>query len=216
MDSPQTETEMHSGINLKSTFAKVASVFLFGMLVVTCSAANADIIEFIATGAQGEGLLAGNIDPVTGSSGAGAIGESGVRFDTDSNTLFVDVLWGAANGFSDLTGEILMLHLHGPTPSLAPDNFGEVNTDILVNLGNSNEFNNSPSNGGLVDNFFLSNQEAGYLLSGRTYINVHTALYPAGEIRGYLLPLGTGIPEPSSASLLGLLVVATSVRRRRK
>lgn len=207
---------MQSGISLKSTFAKVASVFLFGMLVVTCSAANADIIEFIATGAQGEGLLPGNIDPVTGSNGSGAIGVSGVRFDTDSNTLFVDVLWGSENGFSDLTGEITLLHLHGPTPSLAPDNFGEVNTDILVNLGNSSEFDSSPTGGGLVDNFFLSNTEADYLLSGRTYINVHTALYPAGEIRGYLLPVGTGIPEPSAVTLISVLAVASIVRRRRK
>lgn len=206
------ETVMRSKIKVKSI---IVNFLLLGVLLTASPTSKADVVEFFATGAQGVGLLPGNIDPVTGSNGSGDIGESGLWFDTDTNILHVDIEWGSENGFSDLTGEIILLHLHGPTPSLAPDNFGEVNTDILVNLGNSFNFDSSATGGGLIDQFFLSNTEADYLLSGRTYINVHTDLYPAGEIRGYLLPVGSGIPEPASATLIGLIALMTCRYRRR-
>jgi hypothetical protein len=43
---------------------------------------------------------------------------------------------------------------------------------------------------------------------GETYLNVHTDLFPTGEIRGFL------VPEPASLSLLGLGMLATLRRRR--
>ena len=105
--------------------------------LLTGVTAEADIVEFIATGEQGEGLLPGNISPGTTSTGSGAIGNTGILFDTDTNILSVDIGWGSENGFSDLTGEVTLLHLHGPTPSLPPFNFGEINPDVLVNLAGS-------------------------------------------------------------------------------
>ena len=48
--------------------------------------------------------------------------------------------------------------------------------------------------------------------AGRGYFNVHTNLFPAGEIRGFLRP----VPEPGALVLLGLglLAVAITLRRR--
>lgn len=187
------------------------------VLVIACptSFTSADQVEFFLTGAAGDGLLPGNIDPPTSSTGSGGIGSLGIFLDTDSNIISIDIAWGSENGFSDLTGEATLLHLHGPTASLPPFNFGETNMNLIINLGNSLNFNSSASGGGLIDQFFLSNQEEEYLLSGRTYINVHTSMYPMGEIRGYLLPVNA-IPEPGTATLVALSLITLLLNRRHR
>lgn len=38
-----------------------------------------------------------------------------------------------------------------------------------------------------------------YLMAGTAYLNIHTNLFPAGEIRGFLEP----VPEPATMLLLG-------------
>ena len=48
------------------------------------------------------------------------------------------------------------------------------------------------------------------LAAGTTYFNIHTQMFPGGEIRGFLVP--AAIPEPStvgliSAGLVGILVL---------
>lgn len=194
---------------------KTKSLFICCVMVLFCGFVHGDQIQFYLTGAQGDGLLPGNIDPPTSSTGSGDTGPTGIVYDTDSNILSIDILWGSENGYSDLTGEVTLLHLHGPTPSLPPANFGEVNPNIIVNLGNSLNFESSATGGGLDDDFFLSNQQEEWLLEGRTYINVHTAMYDTGELRGYVLPVGFAIPEPSSAIGFGLILLATGRKRSR-
>jgi hypothetical protein len=50
----------------------------------------------------------------------------------------------------------------------------------------------------------------------RAYLNIHTNLYPAGEIRGFIV--ANPIPEPSTYAMLavGLAGVAFVARRKRK
>jgi hypothetical protein len=53
----------------------------------------------------------------------------------------------------------------------------------------------------------------GGLTSGHAYVNIHDALYPAGEVRALLAP----VPEPATAVLTatGLLALGALARRRR-
>jgi len=188
-------------------------VFTFASAVVFAPTdANGDIIEFTPEGAAGTGLLAGNIAPSTSSAGSGDVGTGGIFFDTDTNSLSVDILWGSQNGFSDLTGDVILLHLHGPVDP-GQSGWGQVNTNILVQMQNSLNFDSSGTGGSLVETFFLDDQQEEWLLDSRTYINVHTDLYPNGEIRGYLTNT-SAVPEPASfAILLGL--AGTILMRRR-
>ena len=189
-------------------------VFTFASAIVFAPAnVNGDIIEFIAEGTAGTGLLAGNIAPSTSSTGSGAIGNGGIFFDTDTNELTVDILWGSENGFSDLTGDVILLHLHGPVDP-GQSGWGQVNTNILVQMQNSLNFDSSGSGGSLVETFFLDDQQEEWLLDSRTYINVHTDLYPTGEIRGYLTNT-SAVPEPTSVVLLVGLAGTFLIRRRR-
>ena len=171
---------------------------------------SADIVSFIATGSAGEGLLEGNIDPATGELGTGGIGLTGVTFDTVNELLHVDLKWGSANGYVDLSADVFKLHLHGPTPSSGTDAFGEV-APLLITLSGSSSFNPSRTSGGLNDNFVVDPADVQALLDGRMYFNVHLSDTDTGIIRGYLQP----VPEPGSLMVLGVLAGLGVIRRRR-
>ena len=197
-------------VSLLLTRSLVACLTLFaGHSLIATS--QADIVELYVTGAGGDGLLGTNVDPPATNPGSGGMGPMGITLDTDTNILMVQLLWGLDNGYDTMSGEVTKLHLHGPTADRAPNNFGQVNMNIILNLGNSLNFDPSASAGGLDDSFFISNEEKNWILSGRTYINVHTELNPMGEIRGYVLQ---SVPEPAAALALLVLGVCGLARRR--
>lgn len=48
--------------------------------------------------------------------------------------------------------------------------------------------------------------------AGQAYLNIHSQLFPAGEIRGFL----NALPEPSSLALIGIAALGLAVGRTRR
>ena len=74
----------------------------------------------------------------------------GIFFNTNTNILRIHVLWGSANGFTDLSADVFKLHLHGPTPDAGTAAFGQT-APLLLTLSNSSTFDGSATSGGVND-----------------------------------------------------------------
>lgn len=184
------------------------------LIVVTLavtSSAPAAILLFDLQGKAGAGLLAGNENSVvTGAFGSGGESGAGITYDDASNILTLNFAWGSGNGFTNLTGNATIGHIHGPTVSSGAASFNE-NAGVMIGLDGLAGWNNSASAGGFSNSVTLTAGQETNLLAGQLYLNVHTSTNGGGEIRGNLV----AVPEVSSAmiSILGLGILAG--RRRR-
>lgn len=159
-------------------------------------------------------------NPVNTSPGAGV---AVVTFDLDTLMMRVQA------GFNGLTGNVTMAHIHcctappgnvgvaTPTPSFpgfpagAGVNFGFYDQTFDMSLASSYNGAFITGNGGTVGtalNAFVAGLDA-----GRAYFNIHTSVFPGGEIRGFLQP----IPEPETYAMMlaGLALVGWMAARRR-
>jgi hypothetical protein len=66
------------------------------------------------------------------------------------------------------------------------------------------------TSGSFNSNFVLTPTQLTQVMSGGAYINIHTAGFPGGEIRGQI----AAVPEPGTAALLVLGLAGLSVRKR--
>ena len=118
-----------------------------------------------------------------------------VVLNAAQNQITVDLSW------SGLTAPATASHIHGPAGA------GTNNSVIFPFTGVPNATAGSIPE----QTFSITPTQVGYLFSGYLYMNVHTANFPGGEIRGQLLL----VPEPSAAAILALGLAAPLIARKR-
>lgn len=188
---------------------------LLGLALLCGSPAVAAPIVYVA-------VLDGASEAVPNASGG--TGTATVTVDAVAHTMLVEV------AFSGLGGPTTAAHIHCCT-AVANDGTAGVATvtptfigfptgvtsgvySQLYDLTLAGSFNPAfvTNNGGTV-----ASAEA-VLLAGmaaeKTYLNIHTQLFPGGEIRGFLKV--APVPEPSTLLLSGGAILALATLRRRR
>lgn len=117
---------------------------------------------------------------ITAASGVGL-----VTLDTVTNELQWEIT------YSDLSSAETNAHFHGPAPIGA-----NAGAQIALDLG-------TPKIGSQI----LTEQQKADVLAGLWYVNIHTEIFPGGELRGQV------IPEPVTLSMLGLGGLVLLIRR---
>jgi hypothetical protein len=194
------------------------SIFLAATIgvIAPVSQAQAAILVFTAN------LTGPNEDPPNASS---ATGTTTVTLDDIANTMRVQA------SFSGLIGNVTVAHIHCCTPVPGVGNVG-VATPTPTFPG----FPSGVTSGTydqLFDMTLASSYRAGFITanggttasaeaalfdgikSGKAYLNIHTNVFPGGEIRGFLV----SVPEPSSTLgflALGILGAASTLKRKLK
>jgi hypothetical protein len=140
------------------------------------------------------GLSPSNQVPaVTNSTGSGNTISGGIVLDTSSNILHLAIGYGSAAGFTDLTGVPIAMHIHSPGAT-------NQNANVLVDLSPYNFPAANPTNGGVIFGAIaFPTNSVSNLVAGLSYVNIHTALNPGGEIRGQLIPVIVTNSPPSVA-----------------
>jgi hypothetical protein len=117
---------------------------------------------------------------------------------TGTGTVTLNVSTGAlqVNGtYTGMTSTVMAAHLHGPG---APG----VSAGIMVGLAVTGGTSGTYFGGGTLTPTQVTN-----VMSGLTYLNIHTAMFSGGEIRGQVVAPGSATPyggnPPLSLQLVG-------------
>lgn len=155
------------------------------LLLGSIGSANATLIKFTAS-----------LDGAQASAGIGtgslATGSSIAWFDDVTNEFSWDLSW---SGLANVTAA----HFHGPAGPGA-------NAGVAVGI----DISSNPTAG----NAILTAQQAAGLLNELWYINIHTATFPGGEIRGQVML--AAVPAPATLLLFALSLLSLVLLSSRK
>jgi len=177
------------------------TVHLSILVLSSLVTAHAAVFDYAVT------LSGPNEAPANTSPGIGA---GIVSYNDTSHTLNLVLT------FQGLTAGVTASHIHAPTavpltgtagvatttPTFAGFPLGVTSGVFATTLDLTAPSSYNPAfvtaNGGTTAG--AETALAGAMANGQAYWNVHTAAFPGGEIRGFLVP----IPEPGTVALLGL------------
>ncbi len=108
---------------------------------------------------------------VTTPTGSPAIGGGQFVIDTDANTVQYRI------AFTGLAAAETGAHIHGPA---SPGTNGAVLHPFSVGNPKTGTWN-------------YAEAEEGDILAGKTYVNIHSAAFPGGEVRGQITPLNASL-----------------------
>lgn len=108
-----------------------------------------------------------------------ALGNMDVFYTKDTRTLTFSFNW------SGLTGPVTAMHIHGLAPTgYATGVVQTLSTSGIIRCSSSSTTACGRFSGTMqVDGFVVKEED---LLNGMYYINIHTAAFPGGEIRGQI------------------------------
>jgi hypothetical protein len=188
---------------------KVMRALRIALALVAVSAASVVRADFIAT----TELLGANETPPTGSLAAGT---ASVFFNAAADTLTYQV------EFAGLEAPATMAHIHFGDPGVAGPvlfaftNQGPPAATSGAFMGILTAADLHPDPGAGITTFA---QAVAAIETGHTYANLHSGVFPGGEIRGQLQAISGAVPEPASVVMFATGTLASWVcwwyRRRR-
>lgn len=143
-------------------------------------------------------VIVGNLDGPQAATPSTGTGTYSVTVNRNTNLISI------SGSYTGLTTPVTVAHLHGPAW------FG-IPAGVLIGLVTTGGTVGTYSGGLTVTDTVLD-----HILDGFTYVNVHTSMFPAGEIRGQVIrpTLGTSYcaAAPNSTGNPGVLVAVGSPR----
>ena len=151
-------------INFRKATWLSAIVIAISLLIVSCYKNHDSVSSNSSTYALSGNASGAQETPSNTTTGTATLTGT---YNASTNALQYNINW------TGLTGAATAMHFHGPAAM-------GVSANVLVGL----EITMNGLSGNAAGTITVNDAFKTALLSGQVYYNIHTALYPAGEIRG--------------------------------